>query len=132
MAIRLITGRLQQWSNVCKNNFTKKDSMRYTKLEKDVCLSNSNTLPNMYHRHPSLEICCNRTKNNLPQPCVDGVHSHTRCIRDQYPSGTLCQQLQEGKVQAPRKIPFLSFMVTEIQEDRPEVLPKVRTRHHED
>ena len=37
MAIRLITGRLQQWSNVCKNNFTKKDSMRYTKLLKDVC-----------------------------------------------------------------------------------------------
>ena len=37
MAIRLIKGRLQQWSNVCKNNFTKKDSMRYTKLQKDVC-----------------------------------------------------------------------------------------------
>ena len=35
MAIRLITGRLQQWSNVCKNNFTKKDSMRYAKLQKD-------------------------------------------------------------------------------------------------
>ena len=34
MAIRLITGRLQQWSNVCKNNFTKEDSMRYTKLQK--------------------------------------------------------------------------------------------------
>ena len=30
MAIRLITGRLQQWSNVCKNKFTKEDSMRYT------------------------------------------------------------------------------------------------------
>ena len=37
MAIRLITGRLQQWSNLCKNNFTKKDCMRYTKLQKDVC-----------------------------------------------------------------------------------------------
>ena len=37
MPIRLITGRLQQWSNVGKNNFTKKDSMRYTKLQKDVC-----------------------------------------------------------------------------------------------
>ena len=34
MAIRLITGRLQQWSNVCKNKFTKEDSMRYTKLQK--------------------------------------------------------------------------------------------------
>ena len=36
MAIRLITGRLQQWSNVCKNHYTKEDSMRYTKLQ-DVC-----------------------------------------------------------------------------------------------
>ena len=27
MAIRLITGRLQQWSNVCKNKFTKKNSI---------------------------------------------------------------------------------------------------------
>ena len=36
MAIRLITGRLPQWSNVCKNNFTKKDYMRYTKLQKMV------------------------------------------------------------------------------------------------
>ena len=34
MANRLITGRLQQWSNVCKNKFTKEDSMRYTKLQK--------------------------------------------------------------------------------------------------
>ena len=34
MAIRLITGRLQQWSNVCKNKFMKEDSMLYTK---DVC-----------------------------------------------------------------------------------------------
>ena len=34
MAIRLITGRLQQWSNVCKNKFTKEDSMLYTKLQK--------------------------------------------------------------------------------------------------
>ena len=34
MAIRLITGSLQQWSDVCKNNFTKEDSMRYTKLQK--------------------------------------------------------------------------------------------------
>ena len=34
MAIRLITGRLQQWSNVCTNKFTKEDSMRYTKLQK--------------------------------------------------------------------------------------------------
>ena len=34
MAIRLITGRLQQWSNVCKNKFTKEDSMRYTKFKK--------------------------------------------------------------------------------------------------
>ena len=37
MAIRLIMGRLQQWSNVCENKFTKEDSMRYTKLQKDVC-----------------------------------------------------------------------------------------------
>ena len=34
MAIRFITGRLQQWSNVSKNKFTKEDSMRYTKLLK--------------------------------------------------------------------------------------------------
>ena len=34
MAIRLITGRLQQWSNACKNYFTKKDSMRYTNYKK--------------------------------------------------------------------------------------------------
>ena len=37
MAIRLITGCLQQWSNVCKNKFTKEDSMRYTKITKDLC-----------------------------------------------------------------------------------------------
>ena len=37
MAIRLIMGRLQQWSNVRKNKFTKEDSMRYTKLQKHVC-----------------------------------------------------------------------------------------------
>ena len=40
MAIRLITGRLQQWSNVCKNNFTKKDSMRiqnYIKMFATTC-----------------------------------------------------------------------------------------------
>ena len=37
MAFRLNTGRSQQWSNVCKNNLTKKDSMRYTKFQKDVC-----------------------------------------------------------------------------------------------
>ena len=37
MVIRLITGRLQQWSNVCKNKFTKEDSMRYTNITKDVC-----------------------------------------------------------------------------------------------
>ena len=34
MAIRLIMGGLQQWSNVCRNKFTKEDSMRYTKLQK--------------------------------------------------------------------------------------------------
>ena len=34
MAIRLITGRLQQWSNVCKSKFTKEESMCSTKLQK--------------------------------------------------------------------------------------------------
>ena len=34
MAIRLIRDRLKQWSNVCKNKFTKEDSMQYTKLRK--------------------------------------------------------------------------------------------------
>ena len=38
MAIRLITGGLQQGSNVFKNKFTKEDSMRYTKLQK-TCAS---------------------------------------------------------------------------------------------
>ena len=37
MAIRLITGRFQQWSNACKNNYTKKDSMLYVNYKKDVC-----------------------------------------------------------------------------------------------
>ena len=38
MAIRLIMGHFQQWSNACKKQFyEKKDSMRYTKLQKDVC-----------------------------------------------------------------------------------------------
>ena len=34
MVFGLMTGRSQQWSNVCKNKFTKEDPMRYTKLQK--------------------------------------------------------------------------------------------------
>ena len=37
MAIRLITGRFQQWSNACKNNFTKERLHAVYKLQKDVC-----------------------------------------------------------------------------------------------
>ena len=37
MAIPLITGRLQQWSNVCKKQFYEKRLHVVYKLQKDVC-----------------------------------------------------------------------------------------------
>ena len=37
MAIRLITGHLQQWSNACKNNITKRRLHAVYKITKDVC-----------------------------------------------------------------------------------------------
>ena len=37
MAIRLITGRFQQWSNACKKQFYEKRLHAVYKLQKDVC-----------------------------------------------------------------------------------------------
>ena len=37
MAIRLITGRFQQWSNACKEQFYEKRLHAVYKLQKDVC-----------------------------------------------------------------------------------------------